>query len=50
MSKALENRKSSFMLTTKKERELTHLLSLAYHNLYKCSHACYQPTNETYYR
>jgi hypothetical protein len=35
MSKVLENRKSSFSLASKKEIELTHLLSLAYvrHNL-----------------
>lgn len=30
MSKVLESRKSSFALATKKEIELTHLLSLAY--------------------
>ena len=30
MSKVLENRKSSFSLASKKEIELTHLLSLAY--------------------
>lgn len=41
MSKVLENRKSSFALATKKEIELTHLLSLAYHHLYKCCGACY---------
>lgn len=62
MSKVLENRKSSFSLAAKKEIELTHLLSLAYvkakreinlylqHNLYKCSFACYAPSNEAYYR
>ena len=50
MSKVLENRKSAFALATKKEIEITHLMSLAYHNLYKCSFACYQPTTETYYR
>ena len=50
MSKVLENRKSAFVLATKKEIEITHLMSLAYHNLYKCSFACYHPTTETYYR
>ena len=30
MSKVLENRKSSFALATKKEIELTYLLSLTY--------------------
>jgi hypothetical protein len=30
MSKVLESRKSSFSLATKKEIELSHLLSLAY--------------------
>jgi hypothetical protein len=30
MSRVLENRKSSFALATKKETELTHLVSLAY--------------------
>lgn len=50
MSKVLENRKSAFALATKKEIEITHLMSLAYHNLYKCSYACYQPTTESYYR
>ena len=60
MSKVLENRKSSFSLASKKEIELTHLLSLAYvrqiknkflkHNLYKCSFSCYTPSSEAYYR
>lgn len=30
MSKVLENRKSSFALATKKEIELTHLISIAF--------------------
>ncbi len=50
MSKVLENRRSNFTLASKKEQELTHLLNLAYHNLYKCNFSCFQPTNEAYYR
>ena len=30
MSKVLENRKSSYALATKKEIELTHIVSIAY--------------------
>lgn len=41
MSKVLENRKSSFALATKKEIELTHLLSIAYVIIYNS----YVPSN-----
>lgn len=61
MSKVIENRKSSFSLATKKEIELTHILSITYvkyhnltnisqHNLYKCCFSCYEPANQEYYK
>ncbi|TNV85738.1 hypothetical protein FGO68_gene4005 [Halteria grandinella] len=50
MAKVLENRKSTFSLSTKKEIELTHIVGLAYNHLYKCSFACYLNKDEAYYR
>lgn len=46
MSRVLDSRKSSFALATKKEIEVTHLLSLAYVSLTRpSSHHVYSTTS-----
>ena len=45
MSKVLENRKSSFALATKKEVELTHIISIAYVKYQDNNHYSITSTN-----